>query len=170
MSTANAEAAPKGRAWLWPALIVAGLALHVTTLVIVVLIATRDPSFAVEPNHYQKALRWDATAARLRESHQLGWAASLQLDPVSDVMGRRHLVCRIRDKNGVNVVGAIVHLVIFHHARAADRVHVTLDPEQDGTYTATVPMKRPGLWECRVDARRGDDVFDTVVMQDVPDR
>jgi nitrogen fixation protein FixH len=136
-------------------------------LILVVLIATRDPSFAVEPNSYKKALGWDASAARLRASQQLGWTASLQVEPNADITGQRRVVCRITDKNGVAVVGASVQLLAFHHARAADRVQVSLKPEQDGSYSVKLPMKRAGLWECRIMAKRGDELFSTVVMQEV---
>ena len=109
---------------------------------------------------------WDGTAARLRASQQLGWTASLQVEP-ADILGRRRLVRHIIDKDGVAVVGANVQLLMFHHARAADRVEVSLNPEKDGTYSALVPMKRAGLWECRIAARRGDALFKSVILQDV---
>ena len=167
MSATSAQTAVAGRPWLWPTIIILGLSIHVIGLVLVVLIATRDPSFAVEPNSYQKALGWDASAARLRASQQLGWTATLQADQNADILGRRRLVCRIVDKDGVAVVGANVRLLMFHHARAADRVEVNLNPEKDGTYSAFLPMKRAGLWECRVAARRGDALYNAVIMQEV---
>jgi len=170
VSAASNPAAITGRPWLWPAIIIGVLSVHVIGLVLVVLIATRDPSFAVEPNSYQKALGWDASAARLRASQQLGWTATLQVDQNADILGRRRLVCRIVDKDGVTVVGANVQLLMFHHARAASRVEVNLNPEQDGTYSAFLPMKRAGLWECRIAARRGDALYDAVVMQEVISR
>ena len=167
MSATSAEARPVGRSWLWPTIIISALSLHLMALIVVAFVATRDPSFAVEPNHYQKALAWDGSAARLRASQQLGWTVSLQTDRGADELGRRRLACRIVDKDGIDVVGADVQLLMFHHARAADRVHVSLSPEKDGTYAALVPMKRAGLWECRIAARRGDALFNTVVMQEV---
>jgi nitrogen fixation protein FixH len=161
------EASASGRPWVWPTIIVSALALHAAALLVVVFIATRDPSFAVEPNHYQKSLGWDGSAARLRASRQLGWTVSLQTDPHADELGRRRLSCRIVDKNGVAVVGADVQLLFFHHARAADRVQVSMNPEPDGTYAALVPMKRAGLWECRIAVRRGATLFNTTVMHEV---
>ena len=50
MSATSNQAAITGRPWLWPAIIIGVLSVHVIGLVLVVLIATRDPSFAVEPN------------------------------------------------------------------------------------------------------------------------
>jgi nitrogen fixation protein FixH len=165
MSVRSTEA--HSHAWLWPAVIVGALTLHVMALLVVVFVATRDPSFAVEPNHYQKALAWDSSAARLRASKLLGWRVSLKADTAPDMLGRRRLVCRILDKDGIVVVGATVQLLIFHHARAADRVQVSLSPEQDGSYAAQVPMKHTGLWEFRLAARRGDALFNMVIVQQV---
>jgi len=167
MPAPSAETQTGKRAWLWPAIIIGGLTIHSVALVMVVLIATRDPSFAVEPNHYQKALGWDGSAARLRASQQLGWTVSLTVDPNPDVKGRRRLVCHVADKDGLAVVGANVQLLMFHHARAADRVQVSLSPEQDGNYAALVAMKRPGLWEYRVAIRRGDTLFNSVILQEI---
>jgi nitrogen fixation protein FixH len=163
----NTEPHPKGRPWLWPSIIIGALVVHTTALVVFVFIATRDPSFAVEPNSYQKALSWDGSAARLRASQQLGWKVSFQVGTTPDMFGKRQLVCRIVDKDGVAVVGADVQLLLFHHARAANRVHVSLSPEKDGTYAAPVPMKRPGLWEFRVAVRRGDNLYSAVMTQEV---
>lgn len=163
----SAPAPAQRRSWRWPTAIIAVLTLHAMALLVVVFMATRDPSFAVEPNHYQKALAWDDSAARLRDSQQLGWSVSLQTDPSADELGRRHLTCRLVDRSGVAVVGATVKLLMFHHARAAERLQVSLNPEKDGTYAAWVPMKRSGLWECRVTARRGDSRYGAVVMQEV---
>jgi nitrogen fixation protein FixH len=143
------------------------LAVHATALVIVVFVATRDPSFAVEPSHYQKSLDWDVSAARLRDSQQLGWSVSIQTDTIYDALGRRHLSCRILDKDGVAVVGATVQLLLFHHARAADRQQVSLSPEKDASYGAWIPMKRAGLWECRITAKRGDSIFTSTDLHEV---
>ena len=39
-------------------------------------------------------------------------------------------------------------MTIFHHARAADRVQVSLSPEQDGTDTALPCLTPyPGCWD-----------------------
>ena len=76
-------------------------------------------------------------------------------------------MCHSINKDRLAVVGANVQLLMFHHARAAVRVEVSLRPEKDGTYRALVPMKRAGLWECRIAARRGDGLFKAVIMQHV---
>jgi nitrogen fixation protein FixH len=67
----------------------------------------------------------------------------------------------------VPVLAATVHLEVFHHARATERVQVTLEPAEHGFYSASIPMKRAGTWEIRVTARRGQEVFSSTLTQDV---
>ena len=156
-----------GRAWFWPIAIISLLSVHAIAMIVVVFIATRDPSFAVEPNSYRKALAWDNSQARRRASDQLGWSASIQTSDRPNELGRRRITCRLTDKDGVPVAAATVRLEVFHHARAADRVQVSLMPEENGTYLADVPMKRAGTWEFRIAARRGNESFSTVATQQV---
>jgi nitrogen fixation protein FixH len=44
---------------------------------------------------------------------------------------------------------------------------VTLTPEDHGVYSALVPMKRTGTWEIRVSAQRGDELYSTVLTENV---
>jgi nitrogen fixation protein FixH len=157
----------KGRAWFWPVAIITLLCVHALAMIVVVFIATRDPSFSVEPNSYKKAIAWDMSQARRRASDQLGWSASIQTSDSADMLGRRRITCRITDKDGVPVAAATVRLEVFHHARAADRVQVSLNPEANGTYSAELPMKRAGTWEFRIAARRGSETFTTALTQRV---
>jgi len=147
------------RTWRWPAAIIALLCLHAAAMVTVIFVATRDPSFAVEPNSYRKAVRWDSAQAARQASAQLGWTVSVETEPVPDPLGRRLVRCTLQDKQSVPVVAALVTLELFHHARAAERLRVTLNPEEHGIYSALVPMRRSGTWEMRVTARRGNDHF-----------
>lgn len=164
---ANLVAPLAPHAWRWPVAIVGLLCVHAVAMVTVVFMATRDPSFSVEPNSYRKAVDWDISQARRRASEQLGWSAQIQVSPTADTIGRRQLSCRLTDKQGVAVVAATVQVEWFHHARAADRRRVTLEPEPDGSYSALLPMKRNGTWEFRITARRGSSLFNVAVTEQV---
>ena len=167
MQVNNTGSAPGRRSWLWPGAIIGLLCVHAVGMVVVVFIATRDPSFAVEPNSYRKAVAWDSSRARVQASAQLGWTASVKAQRDVDPLGRRRVTCELKDKQGLPVAAATVRLEVFHHARAADRQQVTLSPEDHGVYSAWVPMKRTGTWEIRVSARRGGELFSTVLTEDV---
>ena len=46
-------------AWRWPAILLALLGGHAAICVAMIVVATNDPSFAVEPEYYTRALDWD---------------------------------------------------------------------------------------------------------------
>lgn len=156
-----------GRAWLWPAAIVAVLVLHLAGWLAVVAIATRDPTLSVEPRYYDKAVRWDEAAAQRRQNEELGWSLQIDADPRAEPRGERRLTCRVLDRAGTPVTGAQVDLVVFHHARAAERQELRLAEESPGLYAARPRMARAGLWEARFTVRRGAETFTHVAVQEV---
>ena len=157
------SAAAKG-SLRWPIAIVGIIALHAAGMVSVILVATRNPSFSVEPDHYQKALAWDKLAARRQASGLLGWKAEVSSDVELDGARTRRLACRIVDREGKPVTGATVTMLAFAHARGEERVRFDLRETEAGVYTARAPMARPGLWELRLSALRGPDLFTTTIL------
>jgi len=152
------------RSLRWPIAIVGIIALHATAMVAVIAIATRNPSFSVEPDHYQKALGWDRLAARKQASDLLGWKAEVTTEAQLDGARARRLDCRIVDRDGKPVTGATVTILAFPHARGEERVSMELRDAEAGVYTVRAPMARPGLWELRLSALRGPDLFTTTIM------
>ena len=148
----------------WPIAIVGIICLHAAGMVTVIAIATRNPSFSVEPDHYQKALGWDRLAARKQASDLLGWKAEVTTDAQLDGARTRRLECRIVDREGKPVTGATVSMLAFPHARGEERAHVDLREAGAGVYTVRAPMARPGLWELRLSALRGPDLYTTTIM------
>ena len=59
-----------------------------------------------------------------------------------------------------------VSLEAFHHARAADRLRADLVVDGE-RYRTTLPMRRPGVWEIRVQVERGAERFSTVLQREV---
>jgi nitrogen fixation protein FixH len=148
----------------WPMAIIGMIALHAVAMLAVIFIATRNPSFSVEPDHYQKALAWDRLAARQQASRLLGWQAEVSTGAQLDDARTRRLECRILDRDGKPVTGATVTILAFAHARGEDRLHVNLHEAEAGVYAARAPMARPGLWELRLSALRGADLFTTTIL------
>jgi nitrogen fixation protein FixH len=152
------------RSLRWPIAIVGIIGLHAAGMVTVIAIATRNPSFSVEPDHYQKALGWDRLAARKQASDLLGWKASVTTDAQLDGAQTRGLEVRIVDREGKAVTGTTVSVLAFPHARGEERVRMDLRENAPGVYAVRAPMARPGLWELRLSALRGPDLFTTTVM------
>jgi nitrogen fixation protein FixH len=148
-----------GRHWFWPVFIIGLLGTHVLMAVLMVYVATRDRSFAVEPDYYQKALHWDKTAEQQRENTRLGWTVMIEIGDPSGVLGERLLTCKVTDKAGTPLAGAVVDLVAFAHARANERASVVLLPQGNGTYQAPIRLARKGLWEFRLVISRGQETL-----------
>lgn len=159
VSSISAEITAPRRNVLWPGMIVALLAAHILAMLVTVWIATRDRSFAIEPDYYQKGLHWDAIAKQQRANAILGWRAALQIGSDPDVLGRRMLTCTLTDKFGAPIENAAVDLVGFAHARGTERTSAILESCGEGVYETTFRFPRKGLWEFRLVARRGHETF-----------
>jgi nitrogen fixation protein FixH len=156
------------KGWYWPFLLVGLLAAGVGANLYFLARAVGDPSFAVEPDYYAKAIAWDAHQAQARDNAALGWSVALDVTPADLATGRAHLVAKLTDRDGRAVDGAAVALTAFHNARAAEVLTATLAETAAHDYAADVPIVRPGLWEFRLAATRGAATFTAVVDQDAP--
>lgn len=145
------------------ALLVGGAGANIALMVV----ATRDPSFAVEPDYYQKALRWDETMAQESRNAALGWSVEMGVDTATRPEPTR-IALRVSDRDGAPVENATVQVTAFHSARANHIVAATLAPTRGGRYTAPLPLDRPGLWELRVRVEQGDRIFTQTISQDFP--
>jgi nitrogen fixation protein FixH len=154
----NAAAEPK-RHLLWPLLIAALLAGHVLAVLVMVYVATRDRSFAVEPDYYQKALHWDDIAAQGRENARLGWKLAIEVSGSTTPLGERTVSCRLSDGAGKPLEGAVIDMIAFAHARAGQWLSGVMEPQGVGVYGTTLHLRRKGLWEFRLVVRRGSDTL-----------
>ncbi|HJQ97729.1 MAG TPA: FixH family protein [Candidatus Polarisedimenticolaceae bacterium] len=145
----------------WPVVIVSLLAAGVTANVYLLVRATGDPSFSVEPDSYAKAIAWDAHLAQVARNEALGWRAEVSA-------GASGVVVRLSDRDGRKVTGATVMLEAFPIARGNQVVRAALEETADHGYGAGLPLARSGLWEFRISVFRGGDTFTAVLDQDVP--
>lgn len=155
------------KGWYWPWLLGGLMTLVLGINLAFVYVATTDPSFAVEENYYRKALDWDRKRDQDRINAELGWTIDLAVTPATADGGRR-LLARLLDERGVPVEGASVHVEAFHNARAAYVLEADLRPVAQGPgYSASLPLRRPGLWEFRFDVRRGGQRFTYTTVEDL---
>lgn len=157
----------RSRAWLWPVGLAVLLAAGVGTNVAFMIVAASDPSFAVEPDYYRKALAWDETMAQEVRNRSLGW----QLDAAATPGTRRgHLTlsASIVDVAGAPLTGATVRVEALHGARAWQVIEASLPEVAPGRYAAELPLRRAGLWELRFRVVRGAEVFTRRLEEDLP--
>lgn len=154
----------KGRLWPWMlgGLLLFGVGVNVGFLVV----ATGDPSFAVEEDYYGRALRWDETTREAARNAELGWRIEVRPAPSSKGPGWTDLTLSVLDRAGAPVTGGSVSVEAFHHARSGQRLRADFAPSGDA-YAASLPMRRAGLWELRVRVERGVEAFSTVVEHEI---
>lgn len=144
--------------YFWIGLVVALLSMTVLTYGVGMIIAINDPSFALEEDYEQKAADWDEIQQQRLESKQLGWTADLSVRP-GRIRGEAEVTLELYDKYGKVVRGAIVEIECFHNARASDVHRARLDIVGDRYYGKTMMLRRPGIWEFRLRAVAGEDVY-----------
>ena len=142
----------------WPIGMAVILLLTVAANVGVIMVANDDPSFAVEPDYYQKAVHWDDAMAQARANESLGWRLEPSLSLSAGAPAR--LVVRLSDSSGAPLAGATLTVQAMHNARAAEVFAATLAPaDVAGAYRAELPLERAGQWELRFEVTRGAERF-----------
>jgi nitrogen fixation protein FixH len=152
---------------LWPGIIFVLLGGQVLLMFVMVYLATSDGSFAVEPDYYQKALHWEATARQRQANRRLGWQAAFELGDQVGTLGQRTLTLLLLDRDGEPVNGAAVDLVAFPHARGSQRTSAVLRGQGNGRYSADLRFQRQGLWELRLAVSSGSDTFTHTEKRDI---
>jgi len=153
----------KPGAW-WPVAMVAVLGVTVAANAWL-LVAANDPNaVVVEPDYYRRALRWDSTSAEAAASARLGWRADAAIGALDDA-GRAGVRVRLSGADGQPVTGARVELTAIHNREAALHRTATL-AGAGGDYAAEIELAHAGLWELRIDARRGAEHFVTRLRRD----
>ncbi len=152
---------------LWPAALVAVLAITVAANGFILYAANDDPNgSAVERDYYRKGVEWDSTMADEARGRSLGW--KLQADCPGWLAGKGAEVrVRVSDGKGSALGGAAVRVEAIHNLEAATPVTAALAEGPAGDYRGILPLDRGGRWELRLDVRRGGQHFRSVVHRDL---
>lgn len=146
----------RGRAW--PVAIAGILLAGVGVNIGLIVLASSDPSAAIEPDYYRKALAWDQEMAQQERNIALGWSVHTALR-----LGTRRTLGRLEltlvDGLGRPLTGAAVSALVMHNARASFVESVALREVGDGRYAASVNAERPGVWEVRLSVQRDAQRF-----------
>lgn len=143
----------------WPGLVVALISISLCFAGVTAFVAVSDPSFAVEPDYYDKALRWDEQREQSARNNQLGWRVEIEVSDSPDPLGRREVRLTALDPEGSPVSGASASVEMFHHSRSANRLGAALAESEPGVFVAALPIARDGIWEVRFEVRRGGEAF-----------
>lgn len=137
----------------WPLIIVGLLLISVGSNVYLIYRAVNDPSFAVEPDYYQKAVDFDAIQEAQRTSDRLGWKPDVSLDADSQ------LRVELRDAKEMPVEGVKLHLEAFPITRSQQFLKTELEEVSPGVYLWKKRLSYHGQWEFRLTGDRGDQHF-----------
>lgn len=148
------------RAMMWPLGISALLTLTVGANIALYVVARDDPSFAIEPNYYAKAVAWDSTVAQGRRNAALGWRLTPALGAYTAGEGAL-LSVTLTDSSGARIADAVVNVSALYTARAARVLASTMVADEHG-YRTRLAVQHVGQWELRFDVSRGTDRFTAV--------
>jgi hypothetical protein len=151
------------RGALWPLGIAAILTLTVGANIALYAVAGDDPSFAIEPDYYAKAVAWDSTMAQATRNAALGWHIAPSLAPFTKQGAR--LTAALVDSTSTRIGGARVIVSAVYVARAGTVFTDTLAADGDG-YSGILPVAHAGQWELRFDVTRGTDRFTATARVD----
>ena len=144
----------------WPIGMATILALTVGANIWVAVIANDDPSFAIEPDYYRKAIGWDSTMVQMRENARLRWHIQPVLDPFTPSGGAK-LRLRLSDDSGTPIRDATIRVAALFNARAGRILEGTMRADTPTTYALQLPVGTRGEWELRFDIQRGRERFTT---------
>jgi len=144
------------REHLWPAGLTLILAITVAANIWVMRIASDDPSFAIEPNYYARAVQWDSTMAQEQRNRALAW----HIAPALSAFTRDGAELRVSltDSAGTAIRGARMRVSALYVGRASQVVHTAL-VEHAADYSVTLPVRHAGAWELRFDVELGGERF-----------
>ncbi|MFT3686806.1 MAG: FixH family protein [Phycisphaerales bacterium] len=151
----------------WPLMIVGLLGLNATVVVVTIVCATSDRSFAIEPDYYKKAVEWDRAARERDHAAELGWDVQAALVPPAAAAARPVLRVTLNRPApaGASAAaptpldGAQVQVEAFPQARSSQRFSGSAVGVGNGVYEIEAPMTRAGLWEVRIRINRGPDAL-----------
>ncbi len=161
-------AGPRPRGWWYPWIFVAGMALVVAVNGVLVVYAVGTFPGLETDDHYRKGLAYNDNLAGARAQDALGWHMDLAFVAVESAARSGDLVVRFSDADGRPIEDLEVRVLLVRPTHEGFDDGVALDHRGAGTYAAFVAPPLAGQWEVRVQAFRGDQVYQGVERIQVP--
>ncbi len=149
----------------WALFPVGLLGILVSVQAVLFSLSRNDPSFAVEPEYYQKAVSWDKQVEQRAHNARLGWQPAVEFTTKD---GAPALQVTLTDATGAPVADAAVGAIAFPNARASAIQTPPFRQTTAGTYVAPLNVVIPGAWEVRLTASHADSTFTHTARLDVP--
>lgn len=144
---------------MWPGLLFVLIGSVVIVDVTMLIVATRDDSFALAEGYDGRARNGTVALEQERQNRRLGWKGEWDVRWLDE--DTVELSLRVLDAEGNPVLDAAASARGFHKARAADVLEIPLVDVGNGVYQGTLDVTRLGHWSLRATIVRGAEVFTT---------
>ena len=151
---------------MWPGMVFVLLGMNACIVGVTLFLAHSDPSFAAEPDYYQKALTWDETARQVQTNTALGWRVETRWKASANA--RQTVEFIVRDTAGTPIAGASLGVEAFASLRPRERFQLTPVEIEPGVYQSALPTGPRGLWEFRIRAQHATDIFTASLESEAP--
>lgn len=135
------------------------LLMNVSIVGVTFYLANSDGGFAVEPDYYGKAVRWDIGAAERDRALNRGWTMAVEPNDARSASGGRTLTIRLLDRDGGAIGGATLGIEAFQHKDASKRFVGSCLERGPGVYQVDVPLVGAGLHEVRATIEYGSETL-----------
>ena len=132
---------------MWPGMVFVLVGSLVTMNLTMLVISTRDPSFAVHSTRDRGAEAWAEHRAQLVENDRLGYDAELRVPGHAPDGAAMIVEVQLTDAASLPLEAQDVSVELFHRARPHEVVSGGLRETAPGRYATTLPLDRSGVWE-----------------------
>jgi hypothetical protein len=143
----------------WIGLVLGLLGISVSIQAVGLVLASSEPSMAIEKDYERKARDWDLHRAQLAANQRLGWQIEKRFEPAGH--GRLAACVTLTDREGLALTGVQLCGNTFHNARAAQPEALQFAEIAPGLYRGEFRIARGGLWIFELEAQQADLRFTT---------
>lgn len=129
----------------WTAGIVGLLSLQICVGGAALYLANSDPTVAIIPDYYHKAVNWDATRRSMKLTQQLGWQIDVSVGDAAQ--GARTISLSLSSDTSHPIDNQRVTAEVYHHACGDEVFELSFLEAGDGRYWAECPLVQAGLWQ-----------------------
>jgi len=147
----------------WPLFVVVLLLSGIGGAFAVLIAAKSDGGVQIVENYYEKAARWDDTAAQRAASDALGWKIEVRIEPFDSSKALQPVELFISDRTGEPVTDLTGTIRAFRPQRVPAGAEIPLhgDVDRPGVYRQLMPLDGAGYWDFEILARRDTIRFET---------
>lgn len=147
---------------LIPWIFVAGMALVVAVNGVLVYFALGTWSGLVVEKPYERGIQYNRLIEAAMCQEALGWRFDIVLETVG---ASTRILVQATDAEGTTLSGLSLRAAIERPVEKEAHGPVMLSEQQPGRYAASLERLRPGQWQTRLIAERGNDSASTTQRQ-----